>query len=552
MSAPAGLRDCDLTSTINEWHFRVFWFSEVRANPGTPVASKKSVDWRVGRRGHRVVGRYRKRIIEVVHAPTGHAVVRARSASMSSSYPTGPTFQTVLHSFAQSTERNSGTGLTEQRITTACDELGVNFATDPNDIWTPALTLWTFLSQCLSTSKSCAAAVARAVVLRVSLGLDPCSEATGAYCKARAKLPVALLSRLATQLGDELERQAATDWLWKGRRVLLGDGTTMSGPDTPENQAAYPQHKNQKQGLGFPLIRMVVLLGFATGALVGAAIGPWMGKEAGEMALLRELLDRFQPRDVFVADRAYCSYWLIATLQAHGVDVAIRLHQSRHYDFGTGTRRSDDDHVVTWARPARPTWMDKPTYHATPKTLTIREVRFRVDRAGYRTRQIIVATTLADDAYTREDIAELYHHRWRVELSIRDIKQTLGMDVLRGKTPTMLRREIWCHVLAYNLVRQVIAQAACVRKRSPRQLSVAGAKQMLDAFRSVLSIGGVGGDQNVAALLHAVGGRRVGLRPDRCEPREVKRRPKVYPRMTRPRATGQAALLAEAETGRLA
>ena len=268
---------------------------------------------------------------------------------------------------------------------------------------------------------------------------------------------------------------------------------------------------------------MVVLLGFATGALVGAAIGPGKGKEAGEMALVRELLDRFRSGDVFVADRAYCSYWLVAVLRARGVDVAIRLHQSRHYDFGTGERRGDDDHVVAWARPARPDWMDKATYHATPKALTVREVRFRVDRPGYRTREVVVATTLADaSAYTRDDIAELYHHRWRVELSIRDIKQTLGMGVLRGKTPEMLRREIWCRLLAYNLVRQVIAEAARVRTRSPRQISEAGAKQMLDAFRSVLSTGsGAAWDRSVVALLRAVGGRRVGRRPGRCEPREV-------------------------------
>ena len=472
---------------------------------------------------------------------------------MSSSYPAPhtPSFQTTLRTFAQAPDLPASALLTEQHIRTACDELGVDFATAEHHVWTPALTLWTFLTQCISDSKSCAAAVARALVLRVSLGLSPCSEATGAYCKARAKLPTALLSRLATQLGDDLERQAAKDWQWKGRRVLLGDGTTLSGPDTRANQAAYPQPKSQKRGLGFPLIRMVVLLGFATGALVGAAIGPWKGKEAGEMALLRELLPRFRPGDVFVADRAYCSYWLCAALQARGVDVAIRLHQSRHYDFGIGRRLGADDHVVTWARPARPAWMDKPTYHATPKSLTIREARFRVDRPGYRTREIVVATTLSDaTAYPREDIAALYHHRWRVELSIRDIKQTLGMDVLRGKTPEMLRREIWCHLLAYNLVRQVIAQAAGVRDRSPRQISVAGAKQLLEAFRVALSTGdGASWDQGVAALFHAVGGRRVGGRPDRCEPREVKRRPKVYPRMTRPRATRRAALLAGAENG---
>lgn len=226
--------------------------------------------------------------------------------------------------------------------------------------------------------------------------------------------------------------------------------------------------------------------------------------------------------------------------------MAIRLHQSRHYDFGTGNRPGHDDHIVTWGRPARPAWMDKPTYHATPKTLRVREVRFRVDRAGYRTREILVATTLSDAvAYTREDVAELYHDRWRVERSIRDIKRTLGMDVLRGKTPGMLRREIWCHLLAYNRVRQGIAQAACVRTRSPRRISVAGAKQLLDAFRVTRQVGeGETWNQKVVALLRAVGGRRVGRRPNRGEPREVKRRPKADALMTRPRAIRRAELLA--------
>jgi hypothetical protein len=465
---------------------------------------------------------------------------------MSSSYAPGLSFRTILRTCAQEPQGPSSGLLGDQHIQTACAELGVAFATEAHHVWTPALTIWTWLTQCLSTSKSCAAAVARAMVLRISLGLEPCSEGTGAYCKARAKLPVALFRRLALQLGEELEQHAAEQWQWKGRRVVLGDGTTMSGPDTPENQAAYPQSPNQKKGLGFPLIRMVVLLGLATGALVGAALGPWGGKEAGETALLRELLERFKPGDVFVADRAYCSYWLIAALQARGVDVAIRLHQSRHYDFNTGTRLSADDHITEWGRPARPEWMDKPTYHATVKTLRVREVRLRVTRAGYRTREILVATTLLDaPTYTREDIAQLYHHRWRVELSIRDIKRALGMDVLRGQTPEMLRREIWCHLWAYNLVRQVIAQAARARNRSPRQISVTGARDLLNEFRESLSTNaGAVWDKKVAALWHAVGGRRVGRRPGRCEPREVKRRPKGDWWMTKPRAERRAELLA--------
>lgn len=501
--------------------------------------------WRPRRLAFRHPRRYRDIDIEVFHAPTGRAVVRARSLSMSLFYPSASSFRVTLRTFAQDPERATAS-LTEAHIRTACVELGVRFATDAHHIWTPALTLWTFLSQCVSESKSCAAAVARALALRVGLGLRPCSEATGAYCKARAKLPVALLSRLALQLGDELEHRASADWQWKGRRVLLGDGTTLSGPDTPANQAAYPQHKGQKRGVGFPLIRLAVLPGFATGALVGAAVGRWRGKEAGEMALLRELLDRFHAGDVFVADRAYCSYWLIAALQARGVDVALRLHRSRRYDFGTGRRLGRGDHVVTWARPNRPDRMDKATYRGTPKALTIREVRSRVDRPGYRTREVIVATTLVEAATdSRTEVSELYHHRWRVELSLRDLKQTMRMDVLRGKTPDMLSREIWGHLLAYNLVRQVVGQAAGPRNCSPRQVSMAGATQMLEAFRATLSHAeGASWDRTVAALLRAVGRRRVGHRPGRIEPREVKRRPKSYQRLTRPRATRRAELRA--------
>ena len=462
-----------------------------------------------------------------------------------------PTFRSVLRTFGQGPNLPLAELLPEKAIQQACDEEGACFAQGDKDVWTPALTLWALLSQCVSDSKSCVAAVARSLVLRVSLGLPPCSEATGAYCKARAKLPVPLLRRLTARLGDELERQAPPSWRWKGRRVLLADGTTASGPDTPENQAEYPQPRTQEAGLGFPLIRLVVLLGFATAALVDAAVGPWSGKEAGEMALLRQLLERILAGDVLVADRASCSYWLMAELLRRGADGAFRMHQSRHYDFSTGERLGRDDHVVEWVRPARPDWMDKETYRATPKTIKVREVRFRVERKGYRTREVIVATTLLDAArYGKDDVAELYHYRWRVELDIRDIKQTLKMDVLRGKTPEMLRREIWAHLLAYNLVRQVMAQAASQKGLSPRQISFAGAKQTLDAFRVALqaSEGELWGCL-VKAMLTAVAGHRVGNRVGRCEPRQVKRRAKTLPMMTRPRAEARAAALAAAGRG---
>jgi hypothetical protein len=462
-----------------------------------------------------------------------------------------PTFRSVLRSLGQDANLPLSDLLTEQHIQQACEEEGVRFAQGDHHVWTPALTVWAFLSQCLSDSKSCVAAVARALVLRVSLGLPPCSEATGAYCKARAKLPVSLLRRLASQLGDELERQAPAAWRGKGRRTLLADGTTASGPDTPQNQGEYPQPNTQKKGLGFPLIRLVVLLGFATAALTDCAIGSWSGEQAGEMALLRQMLGRILAGDVLVADRGYCSYWLMAELLRRGADGVFRMHQSRHYDFKSGQRLGRDDHVVEWARPARPDWMDKETYPATPKTIKVREMRFPVQRKGYRTREIVVATTLLDaKQYRKDEIAELYHHRWRVELDIRDIKQTLKMDVLRGKTPEMLRREIWAHLLAYNLVRQVMAQAARQKGLSPRQISFAGAKQTLDAFRvSLQASAGELWRCLVKAMLTAIAGHRVGKRPGRCEPRQVKRRPKTLPMMTRPRAEARAAALAAAEKG---
>ena len=228
-----------------------------------------------------------------------------------SSYP-GPapplTFRTVLRTFGQDGDAPLSTLLSAEDVERASREEGVAFATAAHHVWTPALTVWTLLSRCVSDSESCVAAVARASAPGVGLGLPACSAATGAYCKARAELPVPLLRRLAVRVGGELERQAPPGWRRKGRRVLLADGATASGPDTPENQAEYPRPRTRKPGLGFPLIRLVVLLGFATAALVDAAIGPWSGKENGEMALPRQLLAGLFAGDVLVGDRAHGSY----------------------------------------------------------------------------------------------------------------------------------------------------------------------------------------------------------------------------------------------------
>jgi hypothetical protein len=461
--------------------------------------------------------------------------------------PLGSRFTTTLQALAHDPGLPFDQALSEATLQQAADDHGLDFAPSPDDIYTPAVTLWAFLAQTLSGCKSCVAAVARVMVLRITLGLPPCSANTGAYCKARAKLPEDFLKLLTYAVGDAVEDQAPDGWRWQGRRVLLVDGCELTAPDTPENQAVYPQPNSQKPGLGFPVIRLVVLLTFATAGLVGAACGPCQGKETGEPALFRQLFDRLRAGDVVVADRYFCSYWMAALLWHLRVDVVFRLHQRRHYDFRRGRRLGPGDHVVVWAKPERPEWMDRETYALLPDQLTIREVRFRVEVPGSRSEEVVAATTLCDVArHSKDDIADLYHRRWHVELDIRAIKQTLKMDQLACKTPAMVRRELWAHLLGYNLVRKVMAQAAAARGLSPRQVSFAGAVQTLEAFRWLLLCSRAGASDTVClAVLVAIGTHEVGDRPGRCEPRCVKRRPKQYRRLTKPRAEARAELLRE-------
>lgn len=405
-------------------------------------------------------------------------------------------------------------------------------------VFTPLVTLALFLGQVLSDDHSCRGAVARLLAWRAARGLPPCSPDTGAYCKARQRLPETLLPRLAREAADHLQGHAPAEWLWHGRRVVLADGTCVSMPDTPESQAAYPQHGGQKAGCGFPIARVVVLLCLATGAALDAAIGPRKGKLSGEDALLRSLHGRLARGDVLLADRYFSSFHEVAMMVAMGVDVVMRQHCGRVTDFRRGTRLGREDHLVTWRRRrSRPGWLTREEFAVLPRELAMRELRVRVDRPGFRTRSLVVVTTLTDPvAYPREQIAAAYRGRWNAELDIRSIKQTMGMDVLRCKTPEMVVKEVWAHLLAYNLVRGVMAEAASRRGVTPRRLSLQGARQVLEGFRGELNRAtAASSGALVAAALDAVAYHRVGGRPDRVEPRVVKRRPKAYPRMQVPR-----------------
>lgn len=457
----------------------------------------------------------------------------------------GATFDAILRGFAVGDGLPLHDAVSGQDFQRIADEEGIDFASDDDDVYTPPVTLFAWISQCLSSSKSCVAAVARVLVLRVACGLPPCSAATGGYCRARAKLSEPFLRRLACEVGQRCEASAELPWQFHARHVHLVDGAECVLADTPENQKEYPQSKSQKPGLGFPMIRLVVLLAFATACLVDAATGPCKGKETGETALLRTLLGSIHQGDIAVADRYYCSFFQLVLFLDRGADACLRMHQRRKYDFRKGKRLGKEDHIVTWVRPARPDWMDEETYATIPETLTVREVRFAVEQAGYRSKEIVVVTTLLDAKdYPKEAIAQLYHHRWQVELDIRAIKQTLQMDVLSCRSPEMVRKEVWVHLLAYNLARQVAAEAARQKGVAPRQVSFAGTVQTLGAFRwALLLLDGERAQALGHALLLAVGTHEVGNRPGRVEPRQVKRVVRKYGKLKCPRAEARRQLV---------
>lgn len=457
-------------------------------------------------------------------------------------------FRVLLASLLQTPGLPFADSLSETVIETAFREEGVVFGQDEDAVYTPALTLWAFLSQMLfkEEQRSCTAAVSRIIVLLVSLGRKPCSDNTGAYCRARAKLSERALCRLTYHVADACEQDVPDHWRFYDRRMFLVDGFTVSMPDTPENQQAYPQSSSQQEGLGFPLLRGVVLLSVVTAMAAGLAVGPCSGKETGETALLRELFARLRRGDVLLADRYFCSYFMICLLQELGVDLVSRLHQCRTADFRRGTRLGPGDHLVEWQRPPRPEWMDEDTYQRMPEVLTIREVEVAVSQKGFRTERVVVVTTLLDARkYTRDDLAPLYRRRWLVELDIRAIKCGMGMDVLRCKSPEMVRKEIWAHLLAYNLVRRTLLQAALKHGRSPREISFTAALQKVAASWAQ---GPTLADEAATALMDTnckhLAKHRVGHRPDRVEPRAVKRRPKPHALLTKPRDEARAALLA--------
>jgi hypothetical protein len=419
-----------------------------------------------------------------------------------------------------------------------------------NRLFPPHLTLWTFLLQVLSPDGSCRAALSRLRPWMIAKGQPPCSPHTGSYGKARQRLPEGVVSTLARHSGQHLCEQTPETWLWKGRRVKIVDGSTVSMPDTKAKQAADPQQPGQQPGLGFPMARIVAVFDLVSGALTTLGVGRYQGKATGEMALFRPQQSHLQRGDVVLADCYYSSYWTIAGLRGQDLDYVGRQHHRRTTDFRCGKRLGREDHRVEWRKPVKPAGMDQPTYAGLPEQLTVRELRVRVGRRGFCPQVFVVVTTLLDARrYSAPDLAALYSQRWHGELDLRSIKAALGMDILRCRTPEMVRKELWMYVLAYNLIRAVMVRAALSKGLCPCQLSFKGALQAVNGFTPALVFAeGAVVDALLDALLGSVAAHRVGQRPKRVEPRAVKRRPKAHKLLRVPRLKARKRL----ESGRAA
>jgi len=407
-----------------------------------------------------------------------------------------------------------------------------------NSIYTPIVTLGAFLVQILDKDHTCSGAVERVNADRLAAGLPPCSGDTGAYCKARARMPLNMFKRLVTGTAKQLEQKSRARGSFKGRPVKIVDGTGASMPDTPKNRKAFLLPGGQVNGIGFPLARILLVLSMATGAVLSAVVNACRGKKTGECAALRFLLDQFQHGDILLGDNLYSSYVDIALLTAHGVDVIFGMHAHRNVDFRCGTSLGPEDHLVAWIKPTRrPDWMDKAAWEKIPDMMIIRELRIRVVRRGFRTRIKLIATTLLDrKEFSKDELGDLSRQRWHVELDIRTLKHSLALDVLRCKSPEMVQKEIWGHLLVYNLIRNAMAAAAEAGGLMPRQLSFEGARKTLLANTKELSKQrGPALTALVEQLLNRLSRQRVGDRPGRHEPRERKRRPKPSKYMRFPR-----------------
>ena len=486
------------------------------------------------------------------------------SASVSNSrHPSSRNFSLIRDSMLQSDKLPLAEVIDSDQWQEIFDAHEIDFGVDEDSIYTPAITLWALISQTFfkGEMRSCKAAVGRVAGLWATLGKTVCSTNTGAYCRARAKISWQAIRDICQQVAQSTEATfdvqgfdpevkqhpvvAKAQSVPVAGRILLLDGFTVTAADTAENQEVFPQNPAQKEGLGFPIIRGVSLISMVTGMLVDLMLGPYSGKQSGETALLWRMLDQLQPGDTLVADCYLCTYWIVAACKARQVNIVMKNHDKRPDEPADATRIDKHQRRTIWLRPPRPDWMSEEEYAACPEQVEIRLVDVTIEQPGFRSRKYTIATTILDTkVYSRDWITIVYRSRWIVELDIRSIKCSLGMDIVRAKTPAMVQAEIWSCLLAYNLIRMKMLQSCAANGRMPRTLSFTTTMQLLGSNWLLASV--MLTDQLIEMGQQVSSSELLGNRPDRVEPRANKRRPKIIALLTKPRHTAKNELLTAA------
>lgn len=392
-----------------------------------------------------------------------------------------------------------------------------------------------FLWQVLSAERSCSEVVQAFLAWRADKQQAQASPNTAAYCRARQRLELSALQSAQHTLGAHVAQQAQPDRQWHGRRVVVVDGTGLSMPDTPENQKEYPQAASSKPGCGFPQMKLVALFCLTTGALLRYAQSH---RKVAELTLFRSMWDALHSGDVVLADRGFCNFLDYYRLGLRNIDSVMRLHQRRTKGLSLLKRLGPGDKLVNWhkSKPA-PKGFTKEQWAAIPDTLTVRHITFTPNIPGFRTKKITIATTLVDHKqFPAAAFAELYQRRWLVELFLRDIKITLGMDILRCKTPEMVQKELSMHLIAYNLIRLTMLQAALKAQRNVERISFKGTLQAVRQWAPYIGRADVEKrEQLYQNMLTVISRVPIPNRPNRTEPRVKKRRAKNYQLMTKPR-----------------
>jgi len=398
-------------------------------------------------------------------------------------------------------------------------------------------TFWAFFAQVLTVDGSCRETLRKLQAWQAAQGLPVANSSTSAYCQARERLDIDNLRDMHAHVATEVQRRTTTSQVTFGRPVKIIDGTGLSMPDTDANQKEWPQTKAQKPGCGFPQAKLVGMFSLENGALLHWAEG---NKHDSEQTLFRKLWEHFECNDIFVGDTAFGYYAAIASLQQRGVDSVTPIHQARKLDWRQGKKLGRRDRLVTWQKPTypKPGWT-KTEWQKLPDTLTVRIVEIPVHQKGFRVQKYVLTTTLFDPKeWPVERLGELYFRRWSVELFFRDIKTTMGMDILRSKTPAMVRKEIIMHAIAYNCIRGVMQHVAIQYDISIERISFKGTSDTLRQWAHAFNIH-AGKPRKQAqmldALLAIIAEDALPYRPGRSEPRVKKRRPKPYQSMTKPR-----------------